>query len=113
MGFYIGANGEYHEGDKQPGDTAVPQRPSPEYTWNGSAWVISNIILASDMRKKRDDLLSNASWRIARYWSQSTAGLPTTETAQVFNALLQYAQNLRDVPQQAGFPATINWPIVP
>lgn len=71
-----------------------------------------NAILASKARETRNALLSSALWRIARYWSQSTGGLPTTETAQVYSALLQYAQDLRDVPQQVGFPAVINWPVL-
>ena len=28
-------------------------------------------------------------------------------------AMLQYRQDLRDVPQQGGFPNTINWPVRP
>lgn len=40
MGFYIDQNGGYYEGDKAHWqDQEVPQRPSANHTWNGSAWV--------------------------------------------------------------------------
>ena len=29
----------YYEGDRQPGDTAVPTPPGPGYTWDGEAWL--------------------------------------------------------------------------
>lgn len=40
MGFYIDQNGGYYEGDKAHWqDQDVPQRPSANHTWIGSAWV--------------------------------------------------------------------------
>lgn len=39
MGFFISADGLYHEGDAQQGDIEVPQRPSHLYRWSGTAWV--------------------------------------------------------------------------
>lgn len=31
----------YYEGDRQPGSTPVPQRPSPRHEWTGERWVIN------------------------------------------------------------------------
>ena len=64
-------------------------------------------------RAIRDKLLDDVLRRIARYWSQVQGGITPTESAQVYALLLAYAQDLRDVPQQVGFPDTINWPIAP
>jgi hypothetical protein len=36
-GFYIGSDGNYHEGDALPGDTPVPQRPGTSYTWDAAS----------------------------------------------------------------------------
>jgi len=43
MGYFIGANGIYHEGDAQPGDTEVPQRPSSQHVWLNEAWTYAPI----------------------------------------------------------------------
>lgn len=41
MGCYISAaTGGYYEGDLQPGDLEVPQRPGVNYQWSGSAWEV-------------------------------------------------------------------------
>ncbi len=39
MGYFIDGAGNYYEGDRQPGSTAVPQRPALLHDWNGAAWV--------------------------------------------------------------------------
>jgi hypothetical protein len=39
MGFFIGRDGVYHEGDQLLGDTVCTKRPGTTYLWNGSAWV--------------------------------------------------------------------------
>ena len=36
--YYIDASGAYYEGDQQPNSIKVPQRPSPNHKWDGSAW---------------------------------------------------------------------------
>lgn len=40
MGYWISANGVYHEVDPLPGDTAVPQRPDADHDWDGAQWVM-------------------------------------------------------------------------
>ena len=41
MGFYIGQQGNYYEGDKADHiDIEVPQRPSYLYKWVDGEWVI-------------------------------------------------------------------------
>lgn len=38
MGYFVGADGSYHEGDALPGDVAVPQRPSAIDDWANGMW---------------------------------------------------------------------------
>lgn len=65
---------------------------------------------AAEVRAERDRRIDAVRWRIERYQTQEAAGIETTETAEQYQALLMYIQALRDVPEQAGFPDTIEWP---
>lgn len=59
---------------------------------------------AADARATRDSLIA------ACDWTQMPDGvLPVAVKA----AWITYRQALRDVPQQTGFPATIQWPTSP
>lgn len=63
MGFYIDQNGGYYEGDKAHWqDQDVPQRPSANHTWNGSAWVAAPLPVPAmvTMRQARLALLQNS-----------------------------------------------------
>lgn len=60
--------------------------------------------LASAARAKRDRLLSESDWIVAR-------SIETEDAAP--HEWLAYRQALRDVPEQEGFPKTINWPTAP
>lgn len=68
--------------------------------------------LASQARAERDARLSDTNWLVERHREEQETGA-TTLTAQEYTELLAYRQALRDVPQQAGFPETIDWPILP
>ena len=67
-------------------------------------------ILAEEKRAERDRRIDVVRWRIERYQTQTAAGLPTTDTAEQYQAVLMYVQALRDVPAQEGFPDNIVWP---
>ena len=56
--------------------------------------------LNKDMRDERNDLLAATDW---------TANSDVTMTTE----MTDYRQALRDVPTQAGWPTTINWPTAP
>ena len=73
----------------------------------------TNEQLASEARSKRDVLLNDTQWFIDRHRDQLDAGLPTTLTIAQHAALLAYRQALREVPEQEGFPAVIDWPVAP
>lgn len=55
-------------------------------------------------RSRRNRLLSDCDWRLA-------TDAPVSALAKV--EWTAYRQALRDVPQQAGFPDTIDWPTPP
>lgn len=61
-------------------------------------------LLEAEVRQERDGLLT------ASDWTQVADG-PLSSTTRV--AWAAYREALRNVPQQEGFPATIEWPTAP
>lgn len=68
--------------------------------------------LATQARADRDAKLTATNWLVERHREEQETGV-TTLTAQQYADLLAYRQALRDVPQQDGFPETIDWPVAP
>jgi len=58
-------------------------------------------IQADEVRTQRDALLSQSDW----------TQVPDAPVDQ--QAWAEYRQALRDLPQQAGFPTEITWPVKP
>lgn len=61
------------------------------------------------IRVQRDALLRMVSDILQRHQNQSAFGLPTTYSDEEIQKVAEYAQQLRDVPQQVGFPE-VTWP---
>lgn len=59
---------------------------------------------ATAARQQRDKLLADCDWRVARAAELGVVLDPAWST---------YRQELRDVPQQPGFPSSITWPVAP
>lgn len=70
----------------------------------------SNDQLTNTARHHRDHLIESVRWRIERHRDELALGSEPTEPLE---PLLQYTQLLRDVPQQAGFPESLEWPECP
>ena len=66
--------------------------------------------LADTARAERDRLIESVRWRIERHSDELALGSEPTEPLE---PLLQYVQSLRDVPQQTGFPESVEWPQCP
>lgn len=66
--------------------------------------------LSASVRAKRDSLLDELDSQLLRYERQEKLGIETNDTEAWYLAALQYAQDLRDMPQQAGFPWDVEWP---
>lgn len=66
--------------------------------------------MAEQVRAERDAKIEAVRWRIERAKDEAALGTPLTEPLE---PLLQYVQDLRDVPAQAGFPEAVEWPSIP
>ncbi len=80
--------------DVLPGETAVETIPAS----------LTAALLAADARRQRDALLAACDW---------TQGNDSPLDATTKAAWATYRTALRNVPEQAGFPATILWPVSP
>jgi hypothetical protein len=79
-------------------------RPDNHYQWDTATeqWVVDTGQQETDVRKQRDELLSACDW----------TQLPDVpdETKVAWAA---YRQALRDLPEQPGFPDSVDWPVLP
>lgn len=81
---------------------AIDPPPSPQHVYDGSAWVLVVPELSADaVRAERDKLLRQCDWT-------QLADAPVNGLNWAV-----YRQALRDVPEQAGFPANVIWPTPP
>lgn len=66
--------------------------------------------IAEQVRAERNAKIEAMRWRIERHSDELALGREPTEPLE---PLLQYAQLLRDVSQQTGFPESVEWPQCP
>lgn len=64
------------------------------------------------IRPLRNTLLNKADERVRRYDYQVRTGVATTESAESIASVLNYMQELRDLPQTA-HPQNFAWPSIP
>lgn len=69
--------------------------------------------LAQLARQRRDAGIASVQWLIERHRGELSLQLSTTLTDEDYLLVHQYVQDLRDVPEQDGFPLTIEWPTLP
>ena len=67
---------------------------------------------ADYIRRKRNNLLDEADTLLLKY--QEQLDLKTISANETYRLdLLQYKQDLRDIPEQAGFPDNVEYPTLP
>lgn len=85
----------------------IPFTPEEEAEWDATeaAWAAGeNDRLAEDIRKKRNDLLSQTDWLAIK---GAETGIP------LGGPWASYRQALRDITSQPGFPENVVWPQPP
>ena len=67
---------------------------------------------ANFIRNKRDNLINEADILLIKYQEQVELGIKKQDDTYRL-ALLQYKEDLRNVPEQAGFPENVIWSEIP
>jgi hypothetical protein len=83
--------------------TVIEKQPVNNNGWT-QVWEVNNLPqneAEANVRGYRDELLSESDWT-------QVADAPVDKAAWA-----AYRQALRDIPQQAGFPYSVNWPSKP
>lgn len=75
--------------------------------------VTVNENLSFSIRADRDVLLTRADGASIKHREQVDLGTTPDLTTEQYKLLLQYKQDLRDIPEQPGFPQSIVWPTWP
>jgi hypothetical protein len=101
-GFVDGAL--YYIENSQP--VAIPAQPSQYavFDYTTKQWVLSPNLAIAEVSQKRSTLL------YASDWTQIPNNPLTTAQQQ---AWATYRQELRDIPQQSGYPYNVVWPTPP
>lgn len=79
------------DGDGQPDDVIAPDQ-------------------AVSIRLERNRRIGLVRWLVDRHRDEIALGRATTLTGEDYLVVLQHIQDLRDVPEQDGFPAQVVWP---
>ena len=94
----------------QSGMLAYPNE-LPEFI--DGEWVLGWILVTSEeaeVRDLRSELLADCALRLDRSMREGTDWFMDTQEQAAWTA---YRQALRDVPEQAGFPHDVTWPVKP
>lgn len=67
---------------------------------------------AAYIRMQRDSLINEADTILLKYQEQVELGITVQDDTYKL-ALLQYKENLRNIPEQKGFPENVVWPELP
>jgi hypothetical protein len=76
-------------------------------TWSRTQPPPSAEQLAATIRAERDERINAVTWRYERHAREMRLGIPFTDDIAELD---EYVQDLADVPEQAGFPQSVEWP---
>ena len=100
----------------------APQPPgydieTEKLLWNGIEWSVVTLSAfeeqlridahSAEMKRRRNDSLNGIVWRVDRYLSEVRQGLPISIPIEKLD---KYIQELRDLPDQEGWPFDVKWP---
>ena len=102
----------------------TPEPPKDYEAYNDNGWKIrkkTQTVIDSEaaalrwtqVRAERDKLLKKADGTTMRHTEQEALDIDTTLTATQYQSVLQYKQDLRDVPEDQDDPFNITWPTWP
>ncbi len=99
-------------------ESPAANQPGIDWSWDEDQrrWVKDGyvMLLAADyVRRERNTLLKPVLDVLERHLNQKSFDLATTLTDVEAREVALYAQALRDVPSQTGFPYEVIWPIRP
>jgi len=82
----------------------MPPQPSlaHDFDWTRKTWKLNAVLAAQQVRERRTRLLAASDW----------TQLPDVDLKTKM-AWATYRQVLRDLTEQPGFPATVQWPTPP
>jgi hypothetical protein len=85
---------------------ALPPSPGPDYVFNFTTnqWEIDTPRVTGQVLQQRNDLLYASDWT-------QIPNNPLTPEQQT--AWATYRQELRDIPEQSGYPYNVIWPVAP
>jgi len=102
-GVFLVARGERPDYDPETQSVSGGAITEVDGVWT-QEWVVSSLdesVVAEQVRKKRNGLLSDSDWT-------QVADAPVDQAAWAV-----YRQALRDITDQEGFPYSVNWPTAP
>lgn len=69
--------------------------------------------MALKVRRERTSRIASVRYLVDRHRDELALQRSTTLTQEDYVLVLQHIQDLRDVPEQDGFPAVVEWPSLP
>ncbi len=100
-----------------PGNVTPTPRPSEFHEWAGADWALNeaaqSAALAAQVKQQRDAALHEATTRIAPLQDAVDLGMATEAEAEQLRQWKVYRVQLSRIEQQAGFPASVDWPAAP
>lgn len=82
----------------------MPPKPSGfyEFDYQTKSWVVDTAAAEASVKAERDKLLLESDWT-------QLPDVPLTNKAE----WAAYRQELRDIPEQSGYPTNVVWPVAP
>ena len=90
---------------------ADPIPETPHVMTEEERWAsLSTDQKAEEVRSKRDSMIEDIMWRVERCQTQTALGVTPADSEEQYRDVLSYIESLRQVPEQTGFPDSVEWP---